>query len=60
MNLKIELKDPKYCDWCPCLEDITIDGHGTGGRMLCRVYLFKSGDWEDIDRPAQCIRENGE
>ena len=49
MKLEISLKDPKYCDGCPCLL--------TEPNYYCNLY------WDKLDslfRPQKCIEENGE
>ena len=60
MNLKIILKDPKYCDGCPCK---IPDRDGESLFWFCQY--FKIGlefeyDVDNIIRPQKCIDENGE
>ena len=55
MNLKINLKDPKYCDGCPCEYD------GGCAYMNDIGYLEMAKDKHHYYiRPTRCIEENGE
>jgi len=36
MKLKINLKNPKYCDGCPCLNDISPVPWASG--WMCKKY----------------------
>lgn len=49
MNLNITLKDPKYCDGCPCLSS------------ECQYYKEKIilYNWKYLVRLPKCIQENG-
>jgi len=58
MNLKIILKDPKYCEGCPCLN------HDIESPEECNLdYIIdrevKNGEIR-ILRPQKCVDENGE
>ena len=65
MNLKIDLKDPKYCDGCPCISFGDIKG-----RMFYKCSFFNhklsymkcdfEKGWLPIKRPQRCIKENDE
>ncbi len=63
MNLKIILKDPRYCNGCPCIAYHHLKNIG-----YCGFYGIQSDDMviELIDsvnglvRPQKCVDENGE
>ena len=62
MKLEIKLKDPKYCDGCPCLDDEydTCDFHKLHLEIDTRD--LKSDIKETMFyyiRPQKCIEENG-
>ena len=59
MNLTIKLKDPKYCDGCPCL-DYFFDLEGRE-EVACSLYFVKPEiiDICHIKRPTKCIKGNG-
>lgn len=59
MNLKITLKDPKYCRGCSCLTFIYWM------KPFCQHYemeLQREGSLKtgNYIRPQKCIEENGE
>ena len=61
MNLKITLKDPKYCDGCPC-EGYIKDGGNEWfecNYYFCELKLKPRTKYKTI-RPQKCIEENGE
>ncbi len=58
MKLEIKLKDPKYCDGCPCLINAccvyfrlipNIQYEGDGSNVRFKGYV----------RRQKCIKENG-
>lgn len=53
MKLEIQLKDPAYCDKCPCFQ--LEYGY-------CRLRFTLDNLTHDLrqPRPKKCIRENGE
>ena len=60
MNPKITLKNPKYCDGCPCKE---IERDGEILFWCCKFYdLGLEFEYEggNIFRPTKCISDNGE
>jgi len=62
MTLTIKLKNPKYCDGCPCMNyDMEMGNH-------CNIYNYYDQAPEPSDikrkgdriiRPSYCIKENG-
>lgn len=71
MNIKIKLDNSKYCDGCPCLEDIDYHKLNYYSRFYqgyCKSFKLFIGerereklDWKYfIIRPQKCIKENGE
>lgn len=59
MKLEIKLKNPDYCDGCPCMNDITINFVDRNGRMWCDYFSVVVGDYsEPIRRPQKCKEEN--
>lgn len=60
MKIEIKLKDPKYCDGCPCL--FTHDeGEDCGlGFGYLLDYSWNSKENEKYKRPKECIQKHGE
>ena len=64
MNLKIQLKDPKYCDGCPMNVWDMLWNNGN----KCLYFEKKLTEWKykkpnehnHCFRPQKCIEENGE
>ena len=61
MKLEIKLKDPKYCDGCPCIAEVSIEHVDPDLKWYCAFY---DKDLTDpimgmVDRPKKCIKENG-
>jgi hypothetical protein len=59
MKLEIKLKDPKFCDGCPCYY-----GGDNGYGYFCNEYGDAAGELKQniefkIIRPQKCIDENG-
>ncbi len=54
MKLEIKLKDPKYCDGCPC--SVYFDD-----RLYrrCNLDYIIDGRYYRMKRPQKCIKENG-
>ncbi len=62
MKLEIKLKDPKYCNGCVCLHDMTEEHIDHGVRLNCLTYstiILKESYWDNVYRPQKCIKENG-
>ena len=68
MSLKISLKDPKYCDGCPLLDDIESYGYNYHSRFYqgyCKFFKQFVGErkkklgWKyHIARPDICMEKN--
>jgi hypothetical protein len=58
-TIKFKLKDPKYCNGCPCLYE-SIDSHGNY-YAVCPVFddTTERGS-ENLFRPSACIDKFGE
>ena len=65
MILKIDLKDPKFCNECPCL-DFSLNDLDLPGAAFCNIgnkflkVVNRNPESFKIIRPPKCIEENGE
>ena len=67
MNIKIKLRNSKYCDGCPCF--VREENSKMPLQRVCSLYGLHftymhitpkyTGHYQFI-RPKQCIKENGE
>jgi len=64
MNLKITLKDPKYCDGCPMM--MSVD-RGWNNQCMMTLLILEREQRKNSPplkpryiRPKKCIKENGE
>jgi len=55
MDIKIDLKDPKHCNGCPCLSFGEELGLGSCGKDYEINQLINNPI-----RPQRCIEENGD
>ena len=64
MKLEIKLKNPKYCDGCPCCQQLRLDEleyYCSVDNVELRDASKQTGDYTgDVIRPQECITENGE
>ena len=58
MNLKINLKDPKFCFGCPLLGETLAPEPAGFWCVLNKDYKLEG--LETPLRPQRCIKENGE
>ena len=58
MNLQIKLKDPKYCDGCPCL-NYEFDDCNIQEMPDLETTVIKGNHFRRI-RPQKCRLENGD
>ena len=66
MYIEVKLKDPKYCDGCPCINYDMGEGADGCNQGYWETVLHgiignetKVTDEKGIVRPAKCIEENG-
>ncbi len=62
MKLEIKLKDPKSCNDCPCLHDMTEEHIDHGVRLNCLIYgtsILNESYFDKTYRPKKCIKEKG-
>ena len=58
MKLEIKLKDPKYCDGCPCVFGKVEEFNEM--EEFCLLYRVNMPDENGNSiRPQKCIKENG-
>ena len=68
MNIKIKLKNPKYCDGCILMNSDIVSGQLCGNWFKCSLYNLSLTKWKyktkrpdnKCIRPKKCIKENGE